>query len=894
MVSYPAATSTQYQYADASPLEQIMNGNQTVPPRHALLDRAMTLTRKTTVTSRNSNAEDERLDNSNRVTGSHKESVLTNSNVNYGYALGDEEDQSHAAKLENSRQKVQNLRAARLDRQKSKEAKLSMPNTTGSLFSSSQPATDLNGNIFQHTSGSSSKSHLRDGMVEGDSSREDIFGAVEHDPDRIAEAVRGLALRRRQSIDTVRSSEFAEGGRWDRAWGGSDEDEDDDEDIDFILNHNNDLTDFEIEGGLRRRALDQFEGGQWQKRDSRPTMGEENHQTNNLPILQDSSGVKHTVSLTPSTQRTKKLPVHPSSTQDYLTEAGSQSPFKRRDTVTSMMGDIGQISPTPSRQGMHHYSDSNATLSPSTPHDHRISQSGNSPGPNAHVFVWPPTPAASLHGGSNEGSEQQHGSNPSNRDTLSAYPAGVGIGQSAMIEYANGPLVEYANGPLVEYANGPLVESPVSHPTTIHSMSPSAALARPLDSPILGSNGSAIRKQKSAARISSGSGEGGGSGHPTGRLPPGPPAIATGQEVRYFDPNKPLPDSPYAELGKMRRKAIEDRDGRESMVSDLDVETLRLDGGSAAGDSDEWNSRRGSNISLGSFSSEKIQDQRMRRSQASVTSSYSDKRSSSGTIQARSALSQNPRQSWSGGVRTGRDAGPSRSNTGPDDYPVQARAAQQHTTTGYLAQQSLSPSSATAALVSSPKQSSKFTPSTANNINGVSLTFSTPPRPDREAVKRDATVSVKGAISNSPAERFLTLAISHHESGDLSRSAYYFERSAKVEGGCIVGMCMWGLALREGWGVRKDQKKGFEWISKAASKAGEMMAGQNRGGGGDTAAKSDSELKAIRSELKLSVYELGKCFCYGWGVKMDKAMALEYFELAAKLGDSLKQKPVRC
>lgn len=138
------------------------------------------------------------------------------------------------------------------------------------------------------------------------------------------------------------------------------------------------------------------------------------------------------------------------------------------------------------------------------------------------------------------------------------------------------------------------------------------------------------------------------------------------------------------------------------------------------------------------------------------------------------------------------------------------------------------------------------------------------------------------SAAQSKAENFLTLGIQHHESGDLSRSAYYFERSAKIEGGCVVGMCMWGMALREGWGVRKDQKRGFEWISRAAARAGELMAS----GGDGPAPRTEAELKAIRSELKLSVYELGKCFCYGWGVKMDKQMALEYFELAAKLGDA--------
>lgn len=41
----------------------------------------------------------------------------------------------------------------------------------------------------------------------------------------------------------------------------------------------------------------------------------------------------------------------------------------------------------------------------------------------------------------------------------------------------------------------------------------------------------------------------------------------------------------------------------------------------------------------------------------------------------------------------------------------------------------------------------------------------------------------------------------------------------------------------------------------------------------------------LQSELKLAVYELGKCHCYGWGTKKDPQTALGYFELAARLGD---------
>ncbi len=130
--------------------------------------------------------------------------------------------------------------------------------------------------------------------------------------------------------------------------------------------------------------------------------------------------------------------------------------------------------------------------------------------------------------------------------------------------------------------------------------------------------------------------------------------------------------------------------------------------------------------------------------------------------------------------------------------------------------------------------------------------------PNPAAAKPRTSPAVDTRTGPTSAEDFLSQGITYHEQGDLARSAFYFERSAKVDGGCVVGMCMFGMALREGWGARKDPVKGFTWIQRAAARAGEMMSNT-------TTPKTDSELKAIKSELKLSVYELGKCFCYGWG-----------------------------
>lgn len=50
--------------------------------------------------------------------------------------------------------------------------------------------------------------------------------------------------------------------------------------------------------------------------------------------------------------------------------------------------------------------------------------------------------------------------------------------------------------------------------------------------------------------------------------------------------------------------------------------------------------------------------------------------------------------------------------------------------------------------------------------------------------------------------------------------------SSEVSGGdagCAVGMLMWGLALRSGWGVKRDEEKGFKWLRRAAELAVEDL-----------------------------------------------------------------------
>jgi TPR repeat protein len=89
-------------------------------------------------------------------------------------------------------------------------------------------------------------------------------------------------------------------------------------------------------------------------------------------------------------------------------------------------------------------------------------------------------------------------------------------------------------------------------------------------------------------------------------------------------------------------------------------------------------------------------------------------------------------------------------------------------------------------------------------------------------------------------------------------------------------MLMWGLALRHGWGCEKNEKKGFLWLRRAAEAAvGDLEA-----------ARSGEEATLVKSELVLAIYEVGQCFFRGWGVTRDKKMAVSYFQVAARLGDT--------
>jgi len=132
---------------------------------------------------------------------------------------------------------------------------------------------------------------------------------------------------------------------------------------------------------------------------------------------------------------------------------------------------------------------------------------------------------------------------------------------------------------------------------------------------------------------------------------------------------------------------------------------------------------------------------------------------------------------------------------------------------------------------------------------------------------------------NSAAESDLQTAIELHEAGKLGESTAILSKLADPHGANnALAQVLYGLALRHGWGVKKDPNQAVTFLSRAASNSAlieveALNAGQKKGG-------------VAKGELVLAIFELANCFRNGWGVDKDPVAARRYYETAANLGDS--------
>ncbi|WVW81961.1 hypothetical protein I302_103964 [Kwoniella bestiolae CBS 10118] len=155
--------------------------------------------------------------------------------------------------------------------------------------------------------------------------------------------------------------------------------------------------------------------------------------------------------------------------------------------------------------------------------------------------------------------------------------------------------------------------------------------------------------------------------------------------------------------------------------------------------------------------------------------------------------------------------------------------------------------------------------------------------------ERERTISESTVGSNDAGktpEDFVHLGIEARGKGDMAKSAWYFMRAA--EGGSATGRMYWGLALRHGWGVHRDDKKAFIELKQACE---ETLAE-----GGLDFHKSPGHVKLtaqqkklMQKELALGMFEVGNCFLEGIGVKKSPDVAMAYLKFAAGMGDVASQ-----
>ncbi|KAI9315260.1 hypothetical protein BX666DRAFT_2019903 [Dichotomocladium elegans] len=146
--------------------------------------------------------------------------------------------------------------------------------------------------------------------------------------------------------------------------------------------------------------------------------------------------------------------------------------------------------------------------------------------------------------------------------------------------------------------------------------------------------------------------------------------------------------------------------------------------------------------------------------------------------------------------------------------------------------------------------------------------------------------SCPGKNKNTDIDHHVQRGIEFHELGELEKATHHFRLCAKE--GSPIGMFLYGISLRHGWGCKPNSALAFQFLQKAAEHA--VTGLQNSCSSG--AIEYDSLLASKKGELVIAIYELGVSFQQGWGVPRSRETAFYYFKIAAQLGDADAQNEV--
>lgn len=115
-------------------------------------------------------------------------------------------------------------------------------------------------------------------------------------------------------------------------------------------------------------------------------------------------------------------------------------------------------------------------------------------------------------------------------------------------------------------------------------------------------------------------------------------------------------------------------------------------------------------------------------------------------------------------------------------------------------------------------------------------------------------------MPDSAAEKCVHEGIKFHEAGKLEQATDMFRQASNMD--FPMGMFLYGVSLRHGWGCKKNEHLAFQYLQKSAEHA---VVDLNN-------FSSPVNTSASKGELIMAIYELGVSFRHGWGVSKKKTL----------------------
>ncbi|CAK9779375.1 hypothetical protein CC85DRAFT_313925 [Cutaneotrichosporon oleaginosum] len=172
--------------------------------------------------------------------------------------------------------------------------------------------------------------------------------------------------------------------------------------------------------------------------------------------------------------------------------------------------------------------------------------------------------------------------------------------------------------------------------------------------------------------------------------------------------------------------------------------------------------------------------------------------------------------------------------------------------------------------------------------------FTTPGRHGLRSPDSSATQSRPAQYNRVPTlgeadmmspEELVSAGLQRREAGDKPKSAWFFMKAAEL--GSVTGQIHWGIALRHGLGIGRDERRAFTELSEACDRGLAEGIVDLRAAVGTLLPPATA--RQMPRDLAVGLFELSNCYLDGAGTRRNSDIALEYLRMAGSLGDMAAQ-----